>query len=728
MASFPFFKQLDAMDCGPSCIRMIAKHYGKSFTLQTLREKSYYSRDGVSLLGISDAAEAIGFRSIGVSLTLKQILNEAPKPLILHWRQNHFVVLHKVRKNNVFIADPALGLIKYTIEEFSKHWLTKKEGGEEKGLALLLEPTPEFYAHEGEKVNRAGFGFLLKYIKPYRRFVYQLVIGMIAASLLQLIFPFLTQAIVDFGINNQDKSFIFLILMAQLILVISRQSVDFIRGWILLHLSTRVNISLISDFLIKLMKLPIGFFDTKLTGDLLQRINDHRRIEQFMAGSSLEIMFSFFNLIIFGVVLGIYSLKILAVFIIGSGLYFIWVYAFMKKRRELDLRRFAKQSENQSKLIQVINGIEEIKINNADKQKRWEWEDIQSSLFKVNLRSLSLHQHQQAGAVFINEIKNIFITFIAATAVVNNNMTLGMMLAVSYILGQLNGPIERTIMFLRTAQDAKISLERLSEIHENKNEEEDEKSFGITPTGKDIQINNLSFKYEGPYADNVLKDLNLEIKEKSVTAIVGISGSGKTTLIKLLLGYYNPTEGDILIGDQSIKSMSHSKWRERCGVVLQNGYLFSDTIAKNIALGFDHIDPERLQNAAKVANLDEFIDHLPLGYNTKIGQSGQMISGGERQRVLIARSVYKNPDFLFIDEGTSSLDANNEKTIMQNLQQFYYGKTVIIVAHRLSTVKNADQIVVLDKGKIAELGNHQDLSAKKGIYYHLVKNQLEMGA
>lgn len=728
MASFPFFKQLDAMDCGPSCIRMIAKFYGKSFTLQTLRDKSYYSRDGVSLLGISDAAEAIGFRSIGVALTLKQILEEAPKPMILHWSQNHFVVLYKVKKNNVFIADPALGLVKYSKEEFAKYWLSNKEAGEEKGLALLLEPTPEFYSHEGEKVNRAGFGFLLKYIKPYRRFVVQLIIGMLAASLLQLVFPFLTQAIVDFGINNQDNSFIFLILVAQLVLVISRQSVDFIRGWILLHLSTRVNISLISDFLIKLMKLPIGFFDTKLTGDLLQRINDHRRIEQFMAGSSLDILFSFFNLIIFGIVLGIYSLKILAIFIIGSVLYFVWVNGFMRKRRELDLRRFSKQSENQSKLIQLINGIEEIKINNAEKQKRWEWEEIQASLFKVNLRSLSLHQYQQAGAVLINEVKNILITFIAATAVVNNSMTLGMMLAVSYILGQLNGPIERTVMFLRTAQDAKISLERLSEIHENKNEEEDEKRFGIIPTGKNICINNLSFKYEEPYGENVLKNLNLEINENSVTAIVGISGSGKTTLIKLLLGYYNPTEGDIRIGDQSIKSMSHSKWRERCGVVLQNGYLFSDTIAKNIALGFDSIDPERLQNAAKIANIDEFIDRLPLGYNTKIGQSGQMISGGERQRVLIARSVYKNPDFLFIDEGTSSLDANNEKTIMQNLEHFYQGKTVIIVAHRLSTVKNADQIVVLDKGKIVEKGNHKELSAKKGVYYHLVKNQLEMGA
>jgi len=715
------------MDCGPSCLRMIAKYYGKSFSLQTLRERSYITRQGVSFLGISDAAESLGFRSIGVLLSLKQLLSEAPKPLIIHWKQNHFIVVYKTRRKKVFVADPALGKITYTVDEFAKNWLSTKEDGESKGLAMLLEPTPEFYAHEGEKVNRAGFRFLYSYIKPYKRFVYQLLIGMIVASLLQLIFPFLTQAIVDFGISNQDKSFIFLILLAQLILIISRTSVDFIRGWILLHLSTRINISLISDFLIKLMKLPISFFDTKVTGDLLQRINDHKRVELFMTTSSLEILFSFFNLLIFGVVLGIYSLKILTIFIIGSLIYFFWVSAFMSKRRELDLRRFSNMAENQERLIQIINGMEEIKINNADKNKRWEWEGLQASLFKINIRNLSLHQYQQAGGVLINEIKNILITFIAATAVVNNSMTLGMMMAISYILGQLNSPIERTVQFLRTAQDAKISLERLSEIHENKNEEEEDKRYVLPPTGKNIRISKLSFRYEGPNSKKVLDDINLDIKENSVTAIVGVSGSGKTTLIKLLLGYYNPTEGEIRIGDQSMQTMSHSRWRDRCGVVLQNGYLFSDSIAGNIALGFENIDPERLINAANIANIDDFINQLPLGYNTKIGQSGQTLSGGEKQRVLIARSVYKDPDFFFIDEGTSSLDANNEKEIMEKLEKFYEGKTVIIVAHRLSTVKNADQIIVLDKGKIVEKGNHKELTAKKGAYYKLVKNQLEMG-
>ncbi len=727
MVSFPFYKQLDAMDCGPTCLRMIAKYYGKVFTLQTLREKSFITRHGVTLLGISDAAESLGFRTLGVSLTPAQLVREAPLPLIAHWKQNHFIVVYKIRKDKVYVSDPAYGHIKYSMAEFLRGWVSETKDGEKKGLALLLEPTPDFYAIPGERMNKTRFTFLLNYLKPYKNFVLQLVIGVILASLLQLIFPFLTQAIVDYGINNQDISFIYLILLAQLVIIISRQSVEFIRGWILLHLSTRVNVSLISDFLIKLMKLPLSFFDTKLMGDLLQRIADHRRIENFLTNSSLDILFSFVSIVIFGIVLGIYSLKILVIYLIGSFLYFVWVYLFMKRRRELNFRFFGLQSENQSKLIQIINGIEEIKLNNADKQKRWEWEEIQSSLFKVNIRNLSLDQYQQAGAVFLNEIKNIMIIFLAATSVVRGEMTLGMMLAVSYILGQLNGPIERMVWFMRSAQDARISLERLGEIHKNADEEEESRHLDLAPSGKTIMIKDLSFRYEGPYSQYVLKNLNLEILENKVTAIVGVSGSGKTTLVKLLLGYYSPTEGDIRIGDQSIRTLSHSQWRKRCGIVLQNGYIFSDTIAKNITLGAEEVVAERMVKAARLANINEFIERLPLGYNTRIGQEGHMLSGGEKQRVLIARAVYKDPDFLFVDEGTSSLDANNERRIMENLEQFYAGKTVVIVAHRLSTVMNADQIVVLDDGKIVEKGTHSQLSDLRGHYYNLVRNQLEMG-
>ncbi len=728
MAKFPFYNQLDVMDCGPTCLRMVAKHYGRNFSLQTLREKCFITREGVSLMGISEAAENIGFRTLGVSLNFDQLSKEAPLPLIVHWNQNHFIVVYKTAKNKIYTADPAFGLISYSKQEFMNNWLSNKEKGESKGLALLLEPGPEFYNQSGEKINKSSFGFLFSYLKSYRNFLFQLFLGVFIGSILQLILPFLTQSIVDYGINNRDLGFIYLILIAQLVVVISRQTVDFIRGWILLHLSSRINISLISDFLVKLMKLPIGFFDSKLIGDILQRINDHRRIESFLTTSSLSILFSFFNMVIFSVVLGIYSLKILGVFLVGSLLYFLWINLFMKKRRELDFKRFMKMSDNQGKIIQIISGIEEIKLNNAERDKRWEWENVQSSLFRINIRGLSLNQYQMAGGVLINEVKNIIVTFLAASAVVSGEMTLGMMLAVSYILGQLNGPIEQMVGFMRSTQDAKISLERLGEIHENKNEEDESELMKIQPVGKEISIKNLSFRYEGPYSSYVLRNLNLKIPENKVTAIVGTSGSGKTTLIKMLLGYYPPTEGDIQIGDQNLRNLSANQWRQRCGVVLQNGYIFSDSIARNIALGENFIDTQKLVYAARLANISDFIENLPLGYNTKIGQEGQNLSGGEKQRVLIARAIYKTPDFLFLDEGTSSLDANNERIIMQNLFEFYKTRTVVVVAHRLSTVKDAHQIVVLDKGSIVETGTHQELSSLKGHYYQLVKNQLEMGS
>ncbi len=728
MPSFPFYKQLDAMDCGPSCLRMIAKHYGKAYTLQTLRNKSYLSRDGVSMMGISEAAESIGFRSMGVSLTPEQLFANAPLPVIVHWKQNHFVVVYKVSRGKVFVADPAYGLVKYTKEEFMKSWISVQKDGEKKGLALLLETTPDFYAEEGEKIDKSSFRFLLSYLKPYRKFIVQLILGMLLGSILQLLFPFLTQAIVDVGINNQDIGFIYLILIAQLVLFVSRMSVDFIRGWILLHLSTRMNISLISDFLIKLMKLPLGFFDIKLIGDILQRIGDQRRIEYFLTSSSLNIMFSLVNLLTFGIVLAIYSWKILLLFVVGSILYFVWLSIFMRKRRELDFKRFASLSENQSKLIQLITGVQDIKLYHAERQKRWEWENIQGSLFKVNIKSLALTQYQEAGGVFINETKNILITFLAATSVIHGDMTLGMMLAVSYILGQLNSPIEQMIHFMHVTQDAKISIERLGEIHQEENEEkEDQTEIIMMPESKTLEIRNLSFQYEGPHSRKVLNGVNLEIPADKVTAIVGVSGSGKTTLIKLLLAFYPPIEGEIRVGDTTLQSLSQQIWRRRCGVVMQDGFIFSDTLARNIALGEEYIDTDRLLQAVKMANIKSFIESLPVGYNTKVGSGGQSLSGGEKQRILIARAIYKQPEFLFIDEGTSSLDAENEKVIIDNLQEFFAGRTVVVVAHRLSTVRNADQIVVLDKGKIAEVGKHDDLIKKKGSYYNLVKNQLELG-
>ena len=717
------------MDCGPSCLRMIAKFYGKSYSLHTLREKSYLSRDGVSMMGISEAAESIGFRTMGVSLTPEKLFTSAPLPLVVHWKQNHFVVVYKVTKDTVFVADPAFGLVKYTRAEFLKNWISVQESGEKKGLALLVETTPDFYAEEGEVVDKSSFRFLISYLRPHRKYVIQLILGMLLGSILQLIFPFLTQSIVDVGINNNDINFIYLILIAQLVLFISRMSVDFIRGWILLHLSTRMNISLISDFLIKLMKLPLGFFDIKLIGDILQRIGDHRRIEHFLTTSSLNIMFSLFNLVIFGIVLAVYSWKILLLFIFGSFLYFLWLSVFMRKRRELDFKRFSNQAENQSKLIQLIYGVQDIKLYHAERQKRWEWENIQGSLFKVNIKSLALTQYQEAGGVFINETKNILITFLAATAVIHGDMTLGMMLAVSYILGQLNSPIEQMINFMHVTQDAKISMERLGEIHKELDEERDDLGEVIVmPESKSLDIQDLTFQYEGPHSRKVLDGVNLKIPADSVTAIVGVSGSGKTTLVKLLLSFYPPVKGEIMVGDTNLQSLSQQAWRRRCGVVMQDGYIFADTIARNISLGDEYVDPDRLLAAVKMANIKDYIESLPVAYNTKVGTGGQSLSGGEKQRILIARAIYKQPEFLFIDEGTSSLDAENEKVIIDNLQEFFRGRTVVVVAHRLSTVRNADQIVVLDNGKIAEIGKHDELVEKKGNYYELVKNQLELGS
>ncbi|MDD5569532.1 MAG: peptidase domain-containing ABC transporter [Bacteroidales bacterium] len=728
MKNFPFYTQLDSMDCGPSCLRMIAKHYGKTYTLQNLRDKSFITREGVSLLGISDAAEAIGFRTMGVKISFEKLAKEAPLPCIVHWNQNHFVVVYKIHKNNVYVADPGHGLVKYTTEEFKKCWLSTKAEGEEKGIALLLEPTPDFYKIEDEKKNKSSFGYLFSYLTPYKKFIVQLILGLLLGSMLQLVFPFLTQSVVDVGISNQNINFIYLVLIAQLMLFFSRATVDFIRGWILLHLGTRINISLISDFLMKLMKLPIGFFDTKMIGDLMQRISDNHRIETFLTSSSLSILFSMMNLIIFSIVLAIYSLKIFIIFLAGSILYTLWIWIFLKKRRELDFKRFAQMSDNQSNLFQLITGMQEIKLNNCEKQKRWEWERIQSKLFKVSIKSLALSQYQQAGSVVINETKNIIISIIAAKAVIDGNITLGMMLAVQYIIGQLNSPIEQMINFIQAAQDAKISLERLGEIHNKKDEENpDDEKITIFPENKSISINELSFQYEGPHSEFVLQDLSLNIPESKITAIVGTSGSGKTTMVKLMLGFYPPTKGEIKIGDVGLPNFSQRMWRAKCGAVMQDGFIFSDTIAKNIAVSDETVNKEKLLHAVKVANIQEFIESLPLGYNSKIGQEGHGISQGQKQRMLIARAVYKNPEYIFFDEATNALDANNELVIMKNLEEFFKGKTVIIVAHRLSTVKNADKIVVLEKGKIVETANHEELTNLRGAYYNLVKNQLELG-
>ena len=716
------------MDCGPTCLRMIAKYHGRNYTLNTLRDRSNITREGVSLLGISDAAESIGFRTMGVKVDYNKLLTEQPVPFIAHWNQEHFVVVYKVTEEKVWVADPAHGKVIYTRDEFVKCWASTNKGEDAQGICLLLEPTPDFYNMEDEKPDKTGFWFLFKYLKPHKKFILQLVLGLLVGSLLQLVFPFLTQAVVDVGITTRNINFIYLVLAAQLMLFISQMSVEFIRSWIMLHISTRINISLISDFLIKLMRLPIRFFDTKMTGDIMQRIEDHSRIENFLTGQTLSVLFSMVNLLLFGVVLAYYNLSIFFVFLVGSVLYFVWVYLFMKKRRDIDHKRFSQMSSELSNLIQLITGMQEIKLNNCEKQKRWEWERIQASLFRVNVQSLSLNQYQQLGGLFFNQTKNIIITVMAALSVVNGHMTLGMMLSVQYILGQLNSPIDQMIGFVHAAQDAKISLERLGEIH-NKEDEENLEADRLTelPNKNDLNINQLVFQYEGPRSPKVIDNISLKIPAKKITAIVGTSGSGKTTLIKMLLGFYKAVEGEIKVGESNLNNFNQGWWRSKCGVVMQDGYIFSDTIANNIAVSDETVDKKKLLYAVKIANIQEYIESLPLGFNTKIGQEGVGLSQGQKQRILIARAVYKDPEYIFLDEATNALDANNERVIMDNLNQFFRGRTVVVVAHRLSTVRNADQIIVLEKGKITETGTHPELVDSSGAYFNLVKNQLELG-
>lgn len=731
--SFPFYRQLDRTECGSTCLRMIAKFYGKSYSAYYLRDLCKVTKDGVSVLSVADAAEDIGLRSFAAMVTYDDLAKEVPLPCMIYWRQRHFIVAYKIRKNKVYVADPEYGKIKYSKEEFLDGWINSKiHKDRNEGLVVLLEPTPEFYNKDNDdsKPDRAGFRFLIPYFKPYKSYLIQLFLGLAVLSVIQLIFPFLTQAVVDYGIKNQNLNFIYLILAAQFMLFFSQMSVEMIRGWLLLHLGARINISIISDFLVKLMKLPITFYDSKTTGDLLQRIQDNRRLEEFLSSSSLTILFSLFNLIIFGIVLVYYNLTIFTTFLIGSSLYAAWVLVFMKRRALLDFMRFDQMAGNASSLIELLDNMPEIKLNNSEKRRRWEWEEIQIKLFRIAHKSLALAQYQTIGGRIINESKNILITFIAAKSVIEGQLTLGMMLAVQYIIGQLNAPINEFINFAQSGQDAKMSLERMAEVH-NQPDEESVEDNKIKHLGKDttIKIRNLSFQYGTRNSHFVLRDINMEIPEGKVTAIVGASGSGKTTLLKLLLKFYAPSKGSISIGNIDLENISARVWRQHCGAVMQDGALFSDTIGRNISESTeeDIIDRERLKHAVHTANIESFVEEMVGGYNARVGRNGVAVSGGEKQRILIARAVYKDPQFILFDEATSALDSQNERIIMENLEEFYLGRTVVVIAHRLSTVKNADQIIVLDKGAIIERGTHEELTELRGAYFTLVKNQLELG-
>lgn len=725
---FPFYQQLDAMDCGATCLRMIARHHGRYYSLEQLRELTYMGKQGVTLLGISDAAERIGLQSLAVKTTFDRLIRDVPLPCIAHWNEDHFVVIYRVSRKHVWIADPALGKFKLTKEEFLENWASDREEEEEVGVLLLLEPMAEFDVRDGEQVNKAGFRYVIYYFKKYRSLIAQLLLGLIVGSILQVVFPFLLKAIVDVGISTIDAGFIVLILIAQLILFATQVAVEHFRSWILLHVGERVNISLVSDFLIKLTKLPLRFFDTRMAGDLMQRITDHERVQRFFSSTTLLSIFSLFNFIAFSVILIYWNPTVFLIFLLGTILNIAWVLFFMRRRRDLDYKRFDQSSENQSALMELIGGMQEIKLHNAEKQKRWAWERVQAKLFRTGLSAMRIEQTQRSGAIFINESKNFLIIFIVANAVLSGSMTLGMFVAVMYIIGQLNAPLNQLVEFVRSLQEARISLERMNEIHSKPDEENTAEKITLLPEYGDLVMENVSFQYDGPHSPVVLRSINLYIPRGKTTAIVGSSGSGKTTVLKLLLSFYQPTEGAIKVGDVGLSNIQTRLWRGRCGVVMQDGYIFNDTIAHNIALGDEIIDKKKLLKAVKIANIQNFIETLPLGYNTRIGHDGVGLSQGQKQRLLIARAVYKNPEYIFFDEATTALDAYNEMLIMENLEEFFRQRTVVIVAHRLSTVVNADNIVVLEGGEIVEQGTHDELTYLRGAYFQLIRNQLELGA
>ncbi len=730
-----FTAQHDQTDCGPASLSMIASFYNKKYSLQFLRDQSFINREGVSLLGIVEASKKIGFETLSGKLTIENLIEEKKRlPCIVHWNKNHFVVLKKISKNifskkyNFHIADPAHGFITLNDINFKKSWFYD----DDTGIALFLEPTIKFY-NEKPPINiKLSTKYIFKYLKPYKKQLLIMFLMLFFGSCLTLILPFLTQNLIDKGINAKDLHVISIILLAQLSIYLGTLFFEIIRNRLMLFVGTKISITIISDFLKKLLELPIKFFDSKMMGDFNQRIQDNERIEHFLTSQSLITLFSTITFSVFLGVLWYYDFSILLIYLVLTLISIIWSIYWLKKRKILDYFRFQYRSENQESIFEIINGVSEMKLNQFENFKRNEWETIQQKLFKINIRILKIDQLQLSGFEFINQIKNILVAFLSATLVVKGNMTLGELLSVSYIVGQMNSPVNQLVNFFRSLQDAKLSFERLNEVQNHQPEEQTENqklisNSQISIERKNIEFNNISFQYEGPKSPYALKNISFTIPDGKITAVVGASGSGKTTLMKLLLKFYEPTEGELFFNSENINNISPKNLRENCGVVMQDGFIFSDTIERNIATGDENINKEKLQNAVKIANIEEFINSLPLGYNTKIGASGNGISGGQKQRILIARAVYKNPHYIFFDEATSALDAENEKIIHDNLQQFFKGKTVLIIAHRLSTVKNANQIIVIKNGEIAEIGNHQQLVQNKRDYFNLVKNQLELG-
>lgn len=721
---FPFCKQFDSMDCGPACLKMIAEYYGKKFSLQKLRDSCHITHLGVSLLGISDAATLIGLKNIGMKLSWEQLIS-APHPCIIHWKNEHFVVLYKIKRRRnkyyIYVADPAQGLLKYSDADFIKYW---KINGTEEGVVLFLETTPEFYENNNDIKKSVQIKDVLNIISQYKFQFIQICIAMLFALMINIAFPFLTKAIVDRGIVNKDIGFIYLVLFAQVALVIGQFVNSLFREWLMLHTTSKLSIILISKFINKLMNLPISFFDTKRVGDILQRIGDFSRIQSFLTGTILNIVISLITFIVYSVITAQYNYNIFIVFLVGSILYICWAFIFLKRRRLLDSMRFKESTQNQDILMQLIQGMQDIKMNGCELKKRWEWEDNQVRMYDVKIKSMTLGQVQSMGGVFIDQTKNIIISVISATSVIEGNMTFGMMIALQYIIGQLNAPLYQFIAFIQQCQDAKISMERLNEIQEINDENFSRNEDIDIPDNSNIIFEDVTFQYEGPNSNKILNNINATFETEKITAVVGTSGSGKSTLMKMMLGFYMPVSGKVSLNGNNLYDIKPFLWRKNCGVVMQEGYIFSDTIENNICLCDNDSDPEKFKRAIKIANAEDFIYSLPLKEKTKIGNDGHGLSVGQKQRILIARAVYKDAKYLFLDEATNSLDTNNEVGIMSQLQDYFIGKTVVVIAHRLSTVVNADKIIVLDNGVLVEEGSHQELISNKSYYYNLIKNQL----
>ena len=721
--SFPNYRQFDQMDCGPTCLQILAKHYGKETSLEEIRQNSYIDRSGVSLAGIKSAAEIIGFETFSVMLSWEDLRSKVPTPCIIHWDDNHFVVLYRIKNQKVFVSDPARGKQTFSVEDFKKHWIP----GKTEGVVMILQPTQDFYTNTGETKLNSEFSHLYKYFSSYKNLIWQLLIGLLISSLIQLALPFFTQSIVDYGIENQDFGFIQVILIGQLFFVITRIFIEILRDWILLHISMRINIRMMSDYLSRLIQLPLSFFSRRSLGDLLTRINDNEKIEEFFTNGSLAFVFDIFNIFLFGIVLAYYNLKIFLVFLAGSIIYLLWTFSFMKKKERLDKAYFKVSAQSQSKILQIISNIEDIKINGSQDRRKNEWYEHQLKLFDVSTKTLKTHQFQINGGQLINEIKNVLIVFLSAWSVIQGSLTLGAMLAIQFIIGQLNVPLSKLAEFLLDFQKAELATKRLFEVQREKREGDDIEGQQLFKKSS-LHIDDLSFRYGPPGTSYALNNVSLKIPKGKITAIVGHSGSGKSTLVKLLLNFYKPTSGQIKIGKIGLDSIKPNLWREVCGVVLQDGRLFNDTLERNITESASSVktNHKRLKKAIEYSMLTDVVNELPHQLKTIIGENGTTLSGGEKQRVLIARAIYKNPDYFFLDEATSSLDSINEKHILRSLESFYKNRTVIIIAHRLSTIKNADNIIVLEKGSIKEQGSHEELLLRKGKYLELVQNQLDI--